>query len=160
MGNTFIADIRDKAAKKFLKIAFPDAEDVRTLKAALTLKEMKIAEPCLVGPADAIKKIAADNGLDIGAVPIVDPATDTAKADLAAILYEKRKAKGLTPEQAVALAKGPLYYAGLLLATGKVGAVVGGNLSSTGDVIRAAIHTVGTAPGISTVSSYFIMVLP
>jgi phosphate acetyltransferase len=160
MGNTFIADIRDKAAKKFLKIAFPDAEDVRTLKAALTLKEMKIAEPCLVGPADAINKIAADNGLDIGAVPIVDPATDTAKADLAAILYEKRKAKGLTPEQAVALAKGPLYYAGLLLATGKVGAVVGGNLSSTGDVIRAAIHTVGTAPGISTVSSYFIMVLP
>jgi phosphate acetyltransferase len=160
MGNTFIADIRDKAAKKFLKIAFPDAEDVRTLKAALTLKELKIAEPLLVGPADAIRKIAADNGLDIGTVPIVDPATDAAKAELTGVLYEKRKAKGMTPEQAAETAKSPLYYAGLLLTTGKVGAVVGGNLSSTGDVIRAAIHTVGTAPGISTVSSYFIMVLP
>jgi phosphate acetyltransferase len=47
-----------------------------------------------------------------------------------------------------------------MLETGRVNAVVGGNLSSTGDVIRAAIHTVGTAPGISTVSSYFLMVLP
>jgi len=160
MGNTFIADIRDKAAKKFLKVAFPDAEDVRTLKAALTCKEKKIADPLLIGPAAAIKKIAADNGLDIGAVPIVDPSTDAGRAELANVLYEKRKAKGLTPEQAVELAKGPLYYAGLMLTTGKVGAVVGGNLSSTGDLIRAAIHTVGTAPGISTVSSYFIMVFP
>jgi phosphate acetyltransferase len=47
-----------------------------------------------------------------------------------------------------------------MLEIGRVNAVVGGNLSSTGDVIRAAIHTVGTAPGISTVSSYFLMVLP
>jgi phosphate acetyltransferase len=160
MGKTFIQDIRDKAARKFLKVAFPDAEDPRTLKAALTLREKRIAEPLLVGPAAAIRKIAADNGLDLGAIPIVDPATDAAKGELANLLYEKRKAKGLRPEQAVELAKGPLYYAGLMLANGKVGAVVGGNISSTGDVIRAAIHTVGTAPGISTVSSYFIMVFP
>ncbi len=69
MGNTFISDIRDKAAKKFLKVAFPDAEDVRTLKAALILKDKRIADPILVGPASAIGKIAADNGLDIGGHP-------------------------------------------------------------------------------------------
>ena len=160
MGNTFIQDIRDKAARKFLKVAFPDAEDARTLKAALTLREKKIAEPRLVGPAAAIQKVAKDNGLDIGGIPIVDPATDAARDELVGVLFDKRKAKGWTLEQAAEAAKGPLYYAGLLLATGKVGAVVGGNLSSTGDVIRAAIHTVGTAPGISTVSSYFIMVFP
>ncbi len=160
MGNTFIQDIRDKASKKFLKVAFPDAEDVRTLQAALTLKAKGIADPCLVGPKAAIEKIAADNKLDIGAVPVIDPATDARKAELVNVLFEKRKAKGLTLEQAGELAKSPLYYAGLLLATDKVGAVVGGNLSSTGDVIRAAIHTVGTAPGISTVSSYFVMVFP
>ncbi|HPW17540.1 MAG TPA: phosphate acetyltransferase [Candidatus Aminicenantes bacterium] len=160
MGNTFIQDIRAKAAKKRLKVAFPDAEDVRTLRAALILREKGIAEPLLVGPAAAICKVAADNGLDLGAVAVVDPATDAAKAELAGLLHEKRKAKGLTPEQAAELAKGALYYAGLMLASGRVGAVVGGNISATGDVIRAAIHTVGTAPGISTVSSYFIMVFP
>ena len=160
MSNPFIPDIRRKAAAKFLRVAFPDAEDVRTLKAALTLKDKLIAEPWLVGPAAAIRKIAAENGLDLGAIPVIDPQTHEAKAELVNLLFEKRKAKGWTLEQSAEAAKSPLYYAGLLLATGKVGAVVGGNISSTGDVIRAAIHTVGTAPGISTVSSYFIMVLP
>ncbi len=160
MGNTFISDIREKAAKKFLKVAFPDAEDARTLQAALQLREKRIAEPRLVGAAEAIHKIAKTNGLDIAGIPIIDPLTDPGKGELVDLLFEKRKAKGWTYEQASEAAKSPLYYAGLLLATGKVGAVVGGNISSTGDVIRAAIHTVGTAPGISTVSSYFIMVFP
>jgi phosphate acetyltransferase len=160
MPNTFIQDIREKAAKKFLEVAFPDAWDVRTLKAALLLKEKRIAQPWLVGDPAALGQLARDNGLDLGGVPVVDPRTDAAKAELTNLLFEKRKAKGWTLEQSAEAALSPLYYAGLLLETGRVGAVVGGNISSTGDVIRAAIHTVGTAPGISTVSSYFIMVFP
>jgi len=160
MSNTFIQDIRQKAAEKFLRVAFPDAEDARTLKAALTLKDKKIAEPWLVGNKAAIEKIAKDNGLAIGGIPIVDPLTFEGKNELVSLLFEKRKAKGWTLEQSAEAAKSPLYFAGLLLETGQVGAVVGGNISSTGDVIRAAIHTVGTVPGISTVSSYFIMVFP
>ncbi len=160
MANTFIHDIRTRAAGKCLRVAFPDAEDVRTLQAALMLKKDGIADPVLVGPAAGIARIADENQLDLGGIPVVDPLTDGDRTALADILYEKRKAKGLTREQAAEAAKSPLYYAGLLLAAGKVGAVVGGNISSTGDVIRAAIHTVGTAPGIATVSSYFIMVFP
>jgi phosphate acetyltransferase len=160
MSNTFIQDIREKAARKFLRIAFPDAEDVRTLKAALTLKEKRIAEPWLIGAKSAIEKIAQANGLEIGGIQLVDPLTHEGKNELVNLLFEKRKAKGWTLEQSAEAAKSPLYYAGLLLATDRVGAVVGGNISATGDVIRAAIHTVGTAPGISTVSSYFIMVFP
>lgn len=160
MGNNFIQDIREKASKKFLRVAFPDAEDVRTLKAALILRDQKIAQPWLVGSAAGIDKVAKENGLDIAGIPVVDPLTHEAKNELVNLLFEKRKGKGWTLEQSAEAVRSPLYYAGLLLATAKVGAVVGGNLSSTGDVIRAAIHTVGTAPGISTVSSYFIMVLP
>jgi len=159
-GNTFIQDIRAKAAGKRLRVAFPDAEDARTIQAALTLEAEKIAVPVLVGKAEAIRKIAGDSALSLDGIEIVDPRTSEWKEALAQILYEKRKAKGMTPAQATESAVNPLYYAGLMLATDKVGAVVGGNISSTGDVIRAAIHTVGTAPGISTVSSYFIMVLP
>ena len=160
MANTFIQDIRNKAAKKFLRVAFPDAEDVRTLKAALTLRDQKIARPLLVGNTDAILKIAKDNGLSLDGIPVINPATDGHKDELVELLFEKRKAKGWTIEQSAEAARTSLYYAGLMLATDKVGAVVGGNISPTGDVIRAAIHTVGTAPGISTVSSYFIMVFP
>ena len=159
-GKTFIPDIREKAGRKHIPVAFPDAEDVRTLKAALTLRDKKIARPRLVGNVDAILKLAKDNALALDGIPIVDPRTDAFKDELVRLLFEKRKAKGWTMELAVEAAKSPLYYAGLLLATDKVGAVVGGNISATGDIIRAAIHTVGTAPGISTVSSYFIMVFP
>jgi phosphate acetyltransferase len=160
MPNSFIQDIRAKAATKFLTVAFPDAEDIRTLKAALALREAKIAKPWLVGNTAAIGKLAKDNGLSLDGIPVVDPRTDAAKTELVNLLFDKRKAKGWTLEQSAEAALSPLYYAGLLLASGRAGAVVGGNLSSTGDIIRAAIHTVGTAPGIATVSSYFIMVLP
>jgi phosphate acetyltransferase len=159
-GNTFIQDIRTKASQKNLRVAFPDAEDARTLKAALALKAGKIAVPVLVGDPDALRRIAGDNGLDLDGIEIVSPRTSEWKDALVNLLFEKRKAKGWTMEQAVEAAKTTLYFAGLMLATDKISAVVGGNISSTGDVIRAAIHTVGTAPGISTVSSFFIMVFP
>ena len=159
-GKSFIPDIREKARQKHLPVAFPDAEDVRTLKAALILKEQKIAEPWLVGNTEAILKLAKENGLALGSIPIVNPLIDKHKDELIKLLFEKRQGKGWTLEQSAEAAKTSLYYAGLLLATEKVRAVVGGNISATGDVIRAAIHTVGTAPGIATVSSYFIMVFP
>ena len=60
-GNTFIQDIRTKAAAKRLRVAFPDAEDVRTIQAALTLEAEKIAVPVLVGKSEAIRKIAGDD---------------------------------------------------------------------------------------------------
>jgi phosphate acetyltransferase len=159
-GKTFIPDIREKARKKHVRVAFPDAEDIRTLNAALKLEQEKIAVPLLVGPTDRIGKLAVDNGLALGGISVVDPATSEWKDDFVRGLFEKRKAKGWTAEQAAEALRSPLYFAGMMLASDKVGAVVGGNISATGDVIRAAIHTVGTAPGISTVSSYFIMVFP
>jgi phosphate acetyltransferase len=160
MSEDFVKSVREKATKRYLRVAFPDAEDSRTLNCARTLVAEKIGVPVLVGNSEAIRKVAKENSISIDDIEIVDPATSTLKEEMAALLFEKRKAKGMTSEQAKETAKSPLYYAGLLLATDKVSAVVGGNVSSTGDVIRAAIQTVGIAPGIQTVSSYFIMVLP
>ena len=158
--NRFIADIRAKAALRNLTIAFPDAEDARTLNAAAALVRLKIGRPALVGKESAIRQLAKDHGVSLDQVAIVDPAASEWREAFANLLYEKRKAKGLTLEQAVETIRSPLYFAGLMLDSGKVDVVVGGNISSTGDVIRAAIHTVGVAEGISIVSSYFIMVFP
>jgi phosphate acetyltransferase len=158
--NPFIADIRLKASARNVKAALPDAEDVRVLQAAVTLRDRKIAQPVLIGNAATIGRLAADNTIDLRGIEIVDPATDDSRQAYANALYEKRKAKGLTLEQAAEMVKNPLYFAGLALDSGRVAVTVGGNISSTGDVIRSAIHTVGVAPGISIVSSYFIMVFP
>ncbi len=160
MGNTFIQDIRNKAAKKYLKVAFPDARDVRTLQAAAGLRDMKIARPLLVGDEQAINQLALENGISLEGIRVVDPTNSEWKGKFVETLFAKRQPKGWTMEQTIEALKSPLYFAGMMLTAGEAGAVVGGNVSSTGDVIRAAIHTVGTAPGTSTVSSFFIMVFP
>ena len=157
--NPFITDIRAKAAARPVRAALPDAEDVRVLRAAAFLRDNRLAEPVLVGAEPAIRALADANQVDLAGVAIADPAASAWHGEFAALLHEKRKAKGMTPEQAAGLVRQPLYFAGLMLDTGRAAVVVGGNVSSTGDVIRAAIYTVGVAPGISIVSSYFVMVL-
>jgi len=157
--NAFIQQTRANAARRHFRVALPDAEDARVLKAALVLRAQRIAEPVLVGAAANIRRVAAEAGVDLAGVEIADPAGSPWADEFTSLLFEKRKAKGMTREQAADLVRQPLYYAGLMLETDRVKVVVGGNVSSTGDVIRAAIYTVGVAPGISIVSSYFIMVL-
>jgi phosphate acetyltransferase len=157
--NTFIQGIRANAARRHFKVALPDADDARVLKAAAILRDQKIAQPVLVGSEAGIRKLAADNAVDLAGIDVVDPAASAWHDEFTGLLFEKRKAKGMTREQASDLVRNPLYFAGLMLETDRVKVIVGGNVSSTGDVIRAAIYTVGVAPGISIVSSYFIMVL-
>jgi phosphate acetyltransferase len=158
--NAFIHDIRTKASSRNLKAALPDAEDARVLAAAVALRTDGIAQPVLVGHEGRIRQLAADQHVDLSGVELADPETNAGRERCTEVLYEKRKEKGWSREQAAEAAKTPLYFAGLMLETGAVQVVVGGNVSSTGDVIRSAIHTVGVAPGISIVSSYFIMVFP
>lgn len=160
MSKTFIESIRKNAKGLNYKIAFPDAEDIRTLQTALFLKENEIADPILVGNSNAILELAKSNSISLGGIKIVEPEKSENFASYSKLLYEKRKEKGMTPEQARELATSPIYYAGLMLDTNEVQVVVGGNVSATGDIIRAAIYTVGVAPNISIVSSYFIMVFP
>ena len=159
MPNPFIEQVRANAATRHLRVAFPDAEDIRVLKAAVVVRDQRIAQPILVGAAPAIRALAAGQQVDLSGVEIIDPAASPWLEEFTGLLFEKRKAKGMTREQAADLVRQPLYFAGLMLDTDRAKLIVGGNISSTGDVIRAAIHTVGVAPGISIVSSYFIMVL-
>ncbi|MDD8030772.1 MAG: phosphate acyltransferase, partial [Acidobacteriota bacterium] len=71
--SNFVKEIREKAAKKYLKIAFPDAEDIRTIKASRSIIEEKIGLPILVGNPDNIKKIAKENNLQADDLEIIDP---------------------------------------------------------------------------------------
>jgi phosphate acetyltransferase len=160
MSQNFIQDIRTKAAARLRRVALPDANDIRAVKAAVELKKAGIAIPVLVGSAAEINSVVKASGVSIADLEIVDPATSPRREAFANTLYEKRKAKGMTPEVAAKTARNPLYFAGLLLDANDVQACVGGNIASTGDLLRAAIYTVGVAEGISTVSSYFIMVFP
>jgi len=158
--NPFIVSVREKAKAVNKLVAFPDATDERTLKTCVFLRDEKIARPALVGCTKEIEEAANKCGIDLSGLVIFDPNNASDIDTYANIFFEKRKNKGMTEEKALETVKHPLYYAGFLLNSNKVDVVVAGNVSSTGDVIRAAILTVGTAPGISIVSSFFIMTWP
>lgn len=160
MRTQFVEDVRRSAKSLNYRAAYPDAEDVRTLKTARYVLDNGIAQPILVGNILNIEKLARETNISLIGIEIVEPLSSKDFESFAYRLYEKRKAKGMTLEQAKELTANPIYFAGLMLDTDKVKVVVGGNVSSTGDIIRSAIYTVGVAPGISIVSSYFIMVLP
>jgi phosphate acetyltransferase len=160
MAIPFIENIRSKAKEKNARVAFPDAEDVRSMTAAKILLDEKIARPALVGNEAKIREKAGEENIDINGVDIIDPEKSELQEKFAEILYERRKHKGMSKEEAAKTILDPLYFGGLLLRTGEIDACVGGNVSSTGNVMRAAIYTVGVAEGISIVSSYFIMAFP
>jgi phosphate acetyltransferase len=91
---------------------------------------------------------------------VLDPAGDRRRAEVAALLLERRRAKGMTPEEADRIAGTPLWFADGLVALGEADGCVAGAVHTTGDVLRAALSLVGAAAGVRTVSSAFYMVVP
>lgn len=155
-----LAAIKDKARSLNRTVVLPEGTEERSIKAAKKLTEAKITKVILLGKAEAIGSLAKANGLDLSGVQIIDPAASPLHEPYAELLYERRKEKGMTKEQASVAMKTPLYFGAALVKTGKADASVAGAQNTTGDVLRAALHVIGLAPGISTVSSSFIMTLP
>jgi phosphate acetyltransferase len=155
-----IDEIMRRAAQRRRTVVFPDAADVRTLTAVRTLQDRSICTPILIGDAATIARIAASNDVSLDAIRIIDPALAHDRVACQHYLLDRRAAKGLSEEEAHDVAQRPLYYAGWMVATGKADAAVAGSLSTTGDVVRAALWTVGLQDGCSTASSYFLMAWP
>ena len=118
-----------------------------------------MARITLVGNRKAIEQCAAAEGLSLDGLTIRDPANDPETAALAERLFQHRQHKGMTPEKAAAEIRKPLVFANMLVAEGKVDGSVAGAVHTTADVVRAAIQLIGTAPGTSLVSSFFLVAL-
>lgn len=141
-------------------LVFPDATDARTLRAARILTDRALCTPILVGSLAAIVATAEASGCSIDGLRIIDPAQWAERRHCAAALLARRRAKGMTEAAAEELSGQPLIAAGWMVATGTAGGAVAGSLSTTGDVLRAALMTVGLKPGCATASSYFLMDWP
>ena len=151
-------EIRAKARQHQARLVFPDALDERTLHAVRHLQDDRICTPILVGSAEAIGVLADEHGIDVSDIAVIEPTS--VLDDAAQFLYERRKGKGLTMEAALEVCQHQLFTGAWLVAAGHADGGVAGSLSTTGDVIKAGIQMIGTAPGVSTVSSYFFMVWP
>jgi phosphate acetyltransferase len=151
----FLAAIRTRAAATPRRIVFPETADERTRAAITALRSSGIVQPVAVLDPAAPETHGAVRALG---VEVVDPASDPRREAAARRLLERRGHKGLSPEEAHRLAGTPLYFADALVQQGAAAGCVAGAAHTTGEVLRAALWTVGAASGCRTVSSAFYMV--
>jgi len=153
-------DIRGKARALGGTVVLPEGDEPRMMHAAEIMAREKLAKVIIIGNADKIAELARNEGANISGAEINDPLADPRKDDFAMELWNLRKHKGTTLFEAKEMVKSPLYWGAMLVRRGFANAAVAGAKNTTGDVMRAAIHCIGTAKGVSVVSSCFLMVLP
>ncbi|MBQ3462296.1 MAG: phosphate acetyltransferase, partial [Clostridia bacterium] len=156
----FIDKLKERAKKDIKTIVLAEGEDIRTLKAAETVKKEGYAKVILVGNPDKIKATVAAEGIDIEGIKIVDSENSDKNEEYANAFYELRKAKGVTPEQAAETIKDPSYYAVMMVKQGDADGMVSGAIHSSADTIRPSLQILKTAPGTKLVSAFFIIVVP
>jgi len=140
-------------------IVLPESNDDRILEAAVEVDQNSIATITLLGKTEDVIGRLNELKLSLGSLQIVDPNDDSSPKNqaYADALYERRKHKGITKEEAAELSKNPLYFGDLMVKAGDADACVAGVINSTGNVIRAALHVIGTKSKSTRLSSFFIM---
>ena len=157
---SFIDQIKERARAKIKTIVLPEATDVRILEAAQIVKNEGYAKVILIGEEEKVKEIAKAKGIDIGETKIVDPLKSEKTEEYAKELYELRKTKGMTEEQAHQLVLDPVYFGMMMVKLNEADGLVSGAAHSTSDTLRPALQILKTAPGTKLVSASFVMVVP
>ena len=153
-----LESMKAKAIAKQKKLVLPEGTDLRTVKAAsLVVEEELAASVILLGKVSEVEKVAADEGVSLKGVTILDPSASPDIERYAKEYYELRKHKGMTPEQAKTDIVDQLRWGSMMLHLGDVDAMVAGAENTTADVLRAGLAIIGTKPGIKTASSHFII---
>ena len=148
---------RAKANKQ--RIVLPESLEERTITAADKALADDIADIILIGNEGEIKALAAKLGLkNIDKATIIDPATSDKTEEYANLLFELRKSKGMTIEDARKKVLDPLYFGCLIIKSGDADGQISGALSTTGDTLRPALQIIKCAPGISCVSGAMLLI--
>ncbi len=155
-----IEQIKAKARKNLKIVVLPESYDERMLFAAQAVTEQGLAKVVILGNPAEILAAAATKGITLDGVELLEPKSSPRLPAYIDAFVELRKAKGMSREEAEKILTAPdnLYYAGMMVRLGDAAGEVAGATSTTGNVLKSAFQTVGPAPGIKTVSSYFFMV--
>ncbi len=157
---SFLGQIRKKALQSNRRIVLPESGDERVIRATAEILKEKLAQPVLVGNPEVIMQSAKAYEVSLEGVKIVDPFNFERFDEYVSKLVEIRAKKGLTKEEATKiLQNNSNFFGAMLIKMGDADGMVSGSASPTADVLRAAIQVIGTAPGVKTVSSVFIMEL-
>ena len=159
---TFIEEIKNRASKEIKTIILPEAEDKRVLEAAEKVTKESFAKVILLGEENKIKEDCKKYDINIEGVEIINPLQSEKKEEYIQKLYELRKNKGLTLEEAENLLKQPIYFGMMMLKdeNSKADGLVSGAAHSTANTLRPALQILKTKPGTKLVSAFFVMCVP
>ena len=147
---TPIEAIHERARAKRRRILLPEGDDPRIREGARCAREAGLADVVLFGGTD----VARETGCETINLAALD------RAPHAAAYHDLRRHKGVSEAQAAEMVENPLMLAALMVRMGKADGTLAGAAHTTADTVRAAIHVIGPAEDVSTVSSFFLMVLP
>ena len=152
----FIESIKERAKKDIKTIVLPESMDERVIEAASIIVKENIANLIVIGKEEELR-----DKIDSDKVTIIDPSTSELTEDLANKLFELRKEKGMTLEEAKRLLlEDYMYFACMLIKDGKADGAISGACHSTSNTLRPALQIIKTAPGVELVSAFFLMVVP
>ncbi|CRF47658.1 Phosphate acetyltransferase [Helicobacter heilmannii] len=155
----FQHQILERAKSSLKTIVLPESGDARILKAAHAILQLQAAKLVLLGDKNKVHKDTKDLGLDLKDTLVLDPETSPYLDGFANTLYELRKNKGLSLEEAQKLVKTPTYFGTMLVYSGQADGMVSGATHTTADTVRPALQIIKLSPGNTLVSSVFFMCL-
>ncbi len=158
---SFLEEIKNRAKQLNKTIALPEGNDERVLRAADELISEGIAKIILYGDSkDEILEKAKELGLkNVENATIIEPKNYEKRDELADLMVELRKHKGMTKEKALEQLNSPYYLSTMMIKAGYADGMVGGAVAPTATTIRPAFQYIKTLPGISVVSGAFFMIL-
>ena len=158
---TFIEKMKMQAKQDIKTIVLPESEDIRTLEATEIVLKEGFANIILIGNPQEINELAEKNNINLNGAQIVNPATSADFSKYANDLYELRKNKGMTLDQAKELLKtNSRYFATMMVKEGDADGFVSGASHPTSDTLRPALQILKAAPGTKLVSAFFLMNVP
>ena len=150
--------IKDRAKVDKKTIVLPESNDKRTLIAAAKILEEKIADIIMIGDEEKIMDGAGWLEVDLTGLKIINPQKTEKLDEYINVLYETRKAKGMTPEKAREILLSDYLTLGIVMVKNNdADGMVAGACHSTADTLRPALQILKTAPGVKLVSAFFIM---
>jgi len=153
----FIQQIIDSAKAKKSNIVLPEGSDERVLEAAHIIHQEGISSIILLGDEQEISKAFFAKGWSLDGITVIQPKTSDKLQEYADAFFELRKAKGITPEQALETVKQVNYFGMMIMHAGEADGLVSGAAHSTADTVRPALQIIKSAKKGATVSSFFIM---
>jgi malate dehydrogenase (oxaloacetate-decarboxylating)(NADP+) len=160
LDNKLIRNLTNKAKQNPKRVVFAEADHYKILKAAQQVADEGIAKPILLGDVEKIKKLIADNNLDLSDIPIIDPRAveeEERRVHFGDIFFKKRQRRGVTVYEARKLMTERNHYGAMMVETGAADALISGLTRKYADPIRPALQIIGVQENVSRVAGMYIM---